>query len=224
LVGFQFPSFPVFLSTPGNKRFFHFRFTPFQLSAFSNMSHVQKDFQALKACVEAVEPLLPQIETTGQLVVERLHGGHTVFACGNGGSATDSMHLCEELVGRYRGDRRPLPAVSLNTDSSVLTCIGNDYGFDAIFSRQIEALGKPGDILVGFSTSGNSRNIALAFEKAKAQGLATILLTGEDGGTIKAIADHSIRIPSKNTARIQELHTFILHAWLELVEHENWSA
>jgi len=187
------------------------------------MSHVQKNYLALKQCLDAVEPLLPPIEATGQLLVERLRQGHTVYACGNGGSATDSMHLCEELVGRYRGERRPLPAVSLNTDTSVLTCIANDYGYEAIFSRQIEALGQPGDLLVGFSTSGNSENIRAAFETAKAKDITTILLTGKDGGSIKAIADHSILIPSDNTARIQELHTFILHTWLELVENENWS-
>ena len=187
------------------------------------MSYVQKDYLALKQCVEAVEPLLPTIEAIGQLIVERLQAGRTIFACGNGGSATDSMHLCEELVGRYRGNRRPLPAVSLNTDSSVLTCIGNDYGFDAIFSRQIEALGKQDDILVGFSTSGNSENVHLAFQAAKAKGTTTILLSGETGGKIKGIADHSILIPSTSTARIQELHTFVLHAWLELVEVEDWN-
>lgn len=188
------------------------------------MSHIQKDYNDLKKCIDALEPQLALIEQTGQLIIERLRQGTTVFACGNGGSATDSMHLCEELVGRYRGNRRPLPAVSLNTDSSVLTCIGNDYGFDAIFSRQIEALGKKDDILVGFSTSGNSENIALAFEAAKKNGVTTILLSGKDGGKIKALADYSIIIPSDNTARIQELHTFILHAWLELVEIEDWTA
>jgi D-sedoheptulose 7-phosphate isomerase len=186
------------------------------------MSCAQKDYQALKDCIDALEPQLSLIESTGALIVDRLKSGKTIFACGNGGSATDSMHLCEELVGRYRDNRRPLPAVSLNTDSSVLTCIGNDYGFDAIFSRQIEALGKEEDILVGFSTSGNSENIALAFEKARAKGVTTILLSGKDGGKIKAIADYSIIIPSDNTARIQELHTFILHAWLELVENQEW--
>jgi D-sedoheptulose 7-phosphate isomerase len=186
------------------------------------MSCVQKDYQALKDCIDALEPQLSLIESTGALIVDRLKSGKTIFACGNGGSATDSMHLCEELVGRYRDNRRPLPAVSLNTDSSVLTCIGNDYGFDAIFSRQIEALGEEDDVLVGFSTSGNSENIAHAFVKARSKGVTTILLSGKDGGKIKAIADHSIIIPSDNTARIQELHTFILHAWLELVENQEW--
>lgn len=186
------------------------------------MEIVEKDYLELKSCVEAFASQLRSVHETGQMLVERLKDGRTVFACGNGGSATDSMHLCEELVGRYRGDRRSLPAVSLNTDSSVLTCIGNDYGFDAIFARQVEALANEGDLLVGFSTSGNSKNILNAFEAAKSRGVTTILLSGKDGGTIKAVADHSIIVPSHNTARIQELHTFILHAWLEMVEGEDW--
>ena len=187
------------------------------------MSSVQSDYIALRECVLASETLLPVIESTGHLIVERLKSGNTIFACGNGGSATDSMHLCEELVGRYRGDRIPLPAVSLNTDTSVLTCIANDYGYGQIFARQVEALGKRNDILVGFSTSGNSENILNAFDIARKKGLTTILLTGKDGGSIRKIADHTIIVPSQNTARIQELHTFILHAWLELVENQNWN-
>lgn len=187
------------------------------------MSNVQQDYQSLKACVDATEVILPEIETTAKLIVERLQAGHTLFACGNGGSATDSMHLCEELVGRYRGDRRPLPAVSLNTDTSVLTCIANDYGFEQIFSRQVEALVKPGDVVVGFSTSGNSENIYQALRAAAAKGATTILLSGKEGGRIKAIVDHALIVPDDNTARIQEIHTFILHAWLEQVEGVNWS-
>jgi len=186
------------------------------------MSHIQQDYFALKDCLERFAAQLNLVEKTGQLIVERLKAGRTIFACGNGGSATDSMHLCEELVGRYRGNRRPLPAVSLNTDSSVLTCIGNDYGFGSIFSRQVEALSREADILVGFSTSGNSQNILRAFQAAKERGVTNILLSGKDGGTIKNLADFSIIVPSENTARIQEIHTFILHAWLELVEKEDW--
>lgn len=187
------------------------------------MSHIQQDYEALKACVDATEALLPEIETTAELIVERLQSGNTIFACGNGGSATDSMHLCEELVGRYRGDRRPLPAVSLNTDTSVLTCIANDYGFDRIFSRQVEALVKKNDIVVGFSTSGNSENIHQALLTASEKGATTILLSGKDGGRMKEIADHSIVVPDDNTARIQEIHTFILHTWLEQVESIDWA-
>lgn len=187
------------------------------------MSSIQKEYLALKDCIDALETQLSAIESIGHLLIKQLKDGHTIFACGNGGSATDSMHLCEELVGRYKGDRMPLSAVSLNTDTSVLTCIGNDYGFEAIFSRQVEALGKPGDLLVGFSTSGNSENIFNAFEAASELGVTTILLTGAEGGKIKAIADHSILVPSTDTARIQEIHTFILHAWLELIENQDWA-
>ncbi len=187
------------------------------------MSLTQTDYSELKTTLDAFASELPTVEATGKLIVERLRSGNTVFACGNGGSATDSMHLCEELIGRYRANRRALPAVSLNTDTSVLTCIANDYGYDVIFSRQVEALAKANDILVGFSTSGNSTNIYQAFEVAKTKGLTTILLSGKDGGSIQGIADYSIIVPSNNTARIQELHTFILHNWLEHVEVEDWS-
>lgn len=186
------------------------------------MISLHKDYAELQSVVLAFASQLDAVKQTGELMVQRLRSGKTIFACGNGGSATDSMHLCEELVGRYRGNRCPLPAVSLNTDSSVLTCIGNDYGFEAIFARQIEALGREGDVLVGFSTSGHSINVLKAFESAKDRGVSTILLTGKDGGKIKDIADHTIIVPSDNTARIQELHTFILHAWLEMVEGESW--
>lgn len=188
------------------------------------MNLIENDYQALRRCLEDFANKLPEVDQTGRLILRGLQAGNTVFACGNGGSATDSMHLCEELVGRYRGDRQPLPAVSLNTDTSVITCIANDFGFEAIFARQIEALGQSGDLLVGFSTSGNSENIYQAFLAAQARGIVTILLTGKDGGKIKEVADHSIVVPSDNTARIQELHTFILHAWLELVECQDWSS
>ncbi|MFL2832939.1 MAG: SIS domain-containing protein [Coraliomargaritaceae bacterium] len=188
------------------------------------MNLIENDYQALRRCLEDFANKLPEVDQTGRLILRGLQAGKTVFACGNGGSATDSMHLCEELVGRYRGDRQPLPAVSLNSDTSVITCIANDFGFEAIFARQIEALGQSGDLLVGFSTSGNSENIYQAFLAAQARGVVTILLTGKDGGRIKEVADHSIVVPSDNTARIQELHTFILHAWLELVECQDWSS
>ncbi|MGB0745286.1 MAG: D-sedoheptulose-7-phosphate isomerase [Opitutales bacterium] len=186
------------------------------------MTTAEIEYEKLKSTVEAFHSQLPIVETTAKLIVERLQSGSTVFACGNGGSATDSMHLCEELVGRYRGDRVPLPAISLNTDTSVLTCIANDYGFEQIFSRQVEALAKEGDILVGFSTSGNSENIYKALQSASASGVKTILLSGGNGGKIIEIADHSIIVPSDDTARIQEIHTFILHTWLEQVEGTEW--
>ncbi|MCC5790754.1 MAG: SIS domain-containing protein [Opitutales bacterium] len=183
---------------------------------------ITTEYQDLCRCVEGFNRELPRIAETATLLVDRFKQGKTLYACGNGGSATDAMHLCEELIGRYRGDRSPLPAVCVNADTSALTCIGNDYGFETIFSRQIKALGKPGDLLVGFSTSGNSENVRQAFTTASQNGLTTILLTGKTGGKIKTIADYVISVPSANTARIQELHTFILHAWLEHIENQAW--
>jgi D-sedoheptulose 7-phosphate isomerase len=187
------------------------------------MTTAEAEYEKLKAALEAFHSQLPEVEATADLIVERLRSGKTIFACGNGGSATDSMHLCEELVGRYRGDRRPLPAVSLNTDTSVLTCIANDYGFEQIFSRQVEALVGKDDIVVGFSTSGNSENIYQALQAASSKAATTILLAGKDGGRIKDVADYAVIVPDDNTARIQEIHTFVLHTWLEKVEGIDWA-
>jgi phosphoheptose isomerase len=159
----------------------------------------------------------------GQVIISALLSGHQLFSCGNGGSAADAMHLTEEFVGRYRGNRRALPAICLNSDVTAMTCIGNDYGFDQLFSRQLEAFGRPGDVLVGFTTSGNSANVLAAFAVARARGMVTILLSGNDGGKAKGMCDHELIVPSENTARIQEVHTLLLHTWLEQVEDVDWS-
>lgn len=151
-----------------------------------------------------------------------LNGGKLI-SCGNGGSAADALHLSEELVGRFKADRRSLPAICLNADVTAITCIGNDYGFDAIYSRQLQGLGKPGDVLVGFSTSGNSPNIIEAFAQARKQNIITVYLGGKSGGTLKGTCDHEIIIPSNTTARIQEMHTLILHQWLEELDVTDWS-
>lgn len=145
------------------------------------------------------------------LVVTALARGNVVFFFGNGGSAADSQHLAAELVGRFVGERRPLPALALTTDTSILTSIGNDYGFDQIFLRQIQALGRPGDVAIGLSTSGNSPNVLQAIEAARACGLATVGLTGRDGGRLAELAHHCLRVPSDDTARIQESHITIGH-------------
>ena len=150
------------------------------------------------------------------------HGGK-LLTCGNGGSAADALHLAEELVGRYISDRRALPAVCLNADVTALTCIGNDYGYDHIFSRQVEALGRPGDVLVGFSTSGNSPNVLTAFRVAAEFGLKTIFLGGKGGGSAVGLCDHEIIVPSITTARIQEVHTLVLHQFLEVIEAVDWT-
>ncbi len=166
------------------------------------------------------ESLLPAVSASADLIISTLKSGGKILTCGNGGSAADAAHMSEELVGRYKGNRISLPAVCLSVDGPLLTCIGNDYGFDAIFSRQVEGLGKPGDALVTFSTSGNSRNILLAVEAAKSRGLRTISLIGKDGGKTRGLSDIDLVVPSNTTARIQEIHTFVMHCWLERIELE----
>ena len=145
--------------------------------------------------------------------------GRTVFAFGNGGSAADAQHFTAELVGRFEGERRPLAAVALSTDTSALTAIANDYGFDRVFARQIEALGREDDVAVGISTSGNSPNVLRGLEAAKARGLVTIALTGR-GGQAGSLAAHHVAVAEDRTARVQEVHATVLHVICELVEKD----
>jgi len=144
-------------------------------------------------------------------VVAALARGNTVFFFGNGGSAADSQHLAAELVGRFTLERRPLPGLALTTDTSILTSIGNDYGFDQIFIRQIQGLGRPGDVAIGLSTSGNSPNVLQAIGAARAGGMVTVALTGLGGGKLADQVDFCLRVPSTDTARIQESHIAIGH-------------
>lgn len=143
--------------------------------------------------------------------------GHKILACGNGGSACDAMHLCEEFTGQYRKYRRALPAISL-TDSSHITCVGNDFGFDEIFARGVEAFGQEGDWLFGLSTSGNSKNIIKAMELAKQRKMKTVALLGKDGGILKGMCDFEFIIPAQTSDRVQEVHMMILHIIIEGVE------
>jgi D-sedoheptulose 7-phosphate isomerase len=153
-------------------------------------------------------------------MAQSLLGGGALFWCGNGGSAADSQHLAAELVGRFKKDRRPLRSISLTTDTSVLTCVANDYDYRRIFSRQLEALARPGDVLVAISTSGNSENVIDALKIAKTLGVDTVALLGKNGGLAKSCSDISIIIPSESTARIQEAHIFIGHVFCDLIERE----
>ena len=162
------------------------------------------------------------VSSAGCDIIECLLAGNKLLTCGNGGSAADALHLSEELVGRYKVDRRALPSICLNSDVTALTCIANDYGYDQIFARQIAALGNPGDIVVGFTTSGNSPNVIAAFQQASDLGLLTILLSGSLGGQAAGTCDHEILVPSTTTARIQEVHTLILHQWLEAIDATVW--
>lgn len=160
------------------------------------------------------------LDRAARAVVKALQRGNKILTCGNGGSATDAAHLAEELVGRYRGDRVSVPAISLSADGSVLTCIANDYGFDEIFARQVDGLGKKGDVLVCFTTSGNSENVNRAIARAKERGVLTVAVTGKSGGAARTLADICVHVPLKATERIQEVHTLALHAICELVEME----
>jgi len=159
-----------------------------------------------------------KILKAGTLLVESINQGGKIISCGNGGSMCDAMHFAEELTGRYRDDRPSISAVSIS-DPSHITCVGNDYGFDFIFSRYIEGVGKKGDILFGISTSGNSRNIIEAVKVAKEKGMKIILLTGKDGGKLANVADVEIRAPhSKYADRAQEIHIKVIHTLIDLVE------
>lgn len=148
-----------------------------------------------------------------------LNDGNKILICGNGGSAADSQHFAAELIGRYKLERKSLPAIALTTDSSILTAIGNDYGYDHIFSKQVEGLGNSGDILIGISTSGNSKNILNAYAVAKNKGLSCISLIGKSGGDMNELSDYSFIVPSNNTPRIQEVHILIIHIICEIVEN-----
>ena len=173
-----------------------------------------------KAMLALRRRMLPQIRRAGQRIVDCLSAGGKILTCGNGGSAADALHLAEELIGRYHADRRPLPAVCLNADPTALTCIANDYGYQSVFARQVTALARRGDILVAFSTSGNSPNILAALLAAKKNHAATLLLSGQTGGKARAdhLPDFSLLAPSADTARIQELHIFIVHCLCQCVE------
>jgi D-sedoheptulose 7-phosphate isomerase len=162
--------------------------------------------------------LMPTVEFAAEKIKFTFESGNKILTAGNGGSAADALHLAEELIGRFEKNRRSLPAICLSADPTVLTCIANDYGYDNVFARQIEGLGKPGDLLIVFSTSGNSNNITHALETAKEKKMHSIALLGRNGGKANGIADISIVVPSESTARIQEIHTFVLHSWLENVE------
>jgi len=162
---------------------------------------------------------LERCERFSALLIETFRGGGKAFSCGNGGSHCDAMHFAEEFTGRYRKDRRPLGALALG-DASHVTCVSNDYGFEHIFSRQLEGLARRGDILIGLSTSGQSKNVILAFEAARAIGVKTVALLGRDGGALKAMADLAIVIPAQTSDRIQEMHIKILHTVIETVERD----
>lgn len=166
------------------------------------------------------EANISAIDKALQVMVDALKNGHKIMSCGNGGSMCDAMHFAEELSGRFRNDRKALAAISIS-DPSHISCVANDYGFEFIFSRYVEAIGNKGDVLLGISTSGNSKNVILAFEAAKKKGLKTVALTGKTGGILAGIADLEIRAPQTEYAdRAQEIHIKVIHALIDGIEKE----
>jgi D-sedoheptulose 7-phosphate isomerase len=170
------------------------------------------------ALLDQVRNLNDDVIKAGQIAAQTLLKGGKIFFCGNGGSAADSQHLASELTGRFIKDRRPLAALALSTDTSAITCIGNDYDFSEIFARQIQGLGHSADLLIGISTSGNSSNVIRAIEEAKKIGMQTIGLLGHDGGQLRSLCAHNIVVPSTVTACIQEYHILIGHTLCGLIE------
>jgi D-sedoheptulose 7-phosphate isomerase len=175
-----------------------------------------------RAVLDDVEALLPEVAAVARRLVDAFERGGRLFSFGNGGSACDAQHLAEELVGRYRRERRPLPAASLSADAAVLTCIGNDFGFAEVFARQVRGHARAGDVVVGFTTSGRSENVVRALEAARELGATTVLFGGGDGRPAADHADHALVVPSSSTARVQEMHVLLLHALLEPVD--SWAA
>lgn len=171
------------------------------------------------ALIRKMEEIMPvEIAAAVDLLQDALGGGNKLLVMGNGGSAADAQHFAAEIIGRFKLERAALPAIALTTDSSILTAVGNDYGFDAVFSRQVEGLGRPGDVVFGISTSGNSPNVLAAFAKARELGCRTVALLGRDGGKIKNVADIALIVPSDDTPRIQEGHVTVIHIICDLLE------
>lgn len=180
---------------------------------------IKKSFETKQAIYQN-EELLNKIVEVCTLCVELYKGKNKTILAGNGGSAADAQHIAAELVGRYGFDRPSIPSLALTTDTSNLTAIGNDYGYDKVFSRQLEGMGQEGDIFIGISTSGNSKNIINAFEVAKQKGIKTVALVGKDGGEMAKMADIALVIPSDSTPRIQESHILIGHIICDIIEKE----
>lgn len=177
----------------------------------------QESIEVKKA---ALDKNIDLIVKAAEAMTRTLKQDGKIILFGNGGSAADSQHIAAEFIGRFQKERRALPAIALTTDTSALTALGNDYTFDIVFSRQLEALGRKGDVAIGFSTSGNSKNVVQAIKTAKSMGIFTITLTGNDGGALAPLSDIAIIVPSKVTARIQESHITISHTICELVENQ----
>ena len=172
----------------------------------------------LKTIQALIDSRLPEIAAAGSVIWEALRSGNKILLCGNGGSAADAQHIAAELVGRYAPQRRAFPAISLTTDTSALTAVSNDYGYEEVFARQVEALAVAGDVLIAISTSGKSPSIVKAADQARARGCRTIALTGCSGEPLTAHCDLAVVVPSDRTSRVQEAHITIGHLWCEMLD------
>jgi len=180
---------------------------------------IKKEFESHLKIIQAVQNNMENsLCDVSKIVVETLKNGNKVLICGNGGSAADAQHFAAELTGRYKTERRGLPGIALTTDTSALTAIGNDYGYDRVFDRQTEALACKGDLLICISTCGNSKNVISALKLAKEMGCSTVGLTGRDGGAMNDVCDINLVVPSDNTPRIQEMHILFIHTICQIID------
>ena len=180
-----------------------------------------KEFLAHQETIaKVIETMQEPLLEASKLAVETLRAGNKILLCGNGGSAADAQHIAAELTGRYKTERRGLPGIALTTDTSALTAIGNDYGYDRVFDRQVEALANKGDLIIGISTSGNSKNIVSALKLGKELGCKTLGFSGRDGGAMNEVCDVNLIVPSSDTPRIQEMHILFGHTICQIVDNE----
>jgi D-sedoheptulose 7-phosphate isomerase len=190
------------------------------VAAADHLRLADRVFAATVALHERARQNLGPALVAAQAMADGLKAGHKLLAFGNGGSAADAQHLAAELVGRFQKERAALPAIALTADTSIVTSIANDYSYKQVFVRQIEALGQPGDLAFGISTSGESPNVVLGLQAARARGLKTIALTGRDGGSVGAAAEIHVNVPDQNAARVQEVHRTLLHVLCEIIESD----
>jgi len=182
---------------------------------------IQKEFQGhLETIQKVIETMSEPLQEASKLAVETLRAGNKILLFGNGGSAADAQHIAAELTGRYKTERRGLPGIALTTDTSALTAIGNDYGYDRVFDRQVESLANEGDLLIGISTSGNSGNVINAFKVGRELGCKIIGFSGRDGGAMNELCDINLVVPSNDTPRIQEMHILFGHTICQIIDNE----
>ncbi|RLA77072.1 MAG: D-sedoheptulose 7-phosphate isomerase [Epsilonproteobacteria bacterium] len=181
---------------------------------------IQNEFKShLETIQKVIECMGEDLEAASKLSVDTLKAGNKILLCGNGGSAADAQHIAAELTGRYKSERRGLPGIALTTDTSALTAIGNDYGYDRVFDRQVESLANKGDLIIGISTSGNSKNVISALKLGQELGCKTIGFTGRDGGAMNDVCDVNLVVPSDNTPRIQEMHILFGHTICQIIDN-----